>query len=240
MTDLPFEKNALPPIAVQSVVPIGPFRVAAFAMLVALCAIAAVNVPGCKATADEPVYPGPAITTAIDGASTATAKADAQLTTIGTTATAVEPHVQPIGKPLVAVITTAAAEGRKNVAEAAVELGNAKAAARDDAEAHRKQIEAERDRTAAEAWRAEKAESQFGYVAWTWITWAWWWLVAFFAVSFALRIAAMFVGGWAGKTMAVIGSFGFNLLTGGVGFFNSFFDNAYFRDRAGKLNPGVA
>lgn len=235
MTNLP-PTPALPPIVVQSVVPISPLRIVAFAMLTALCAIAAVNVPGCKAEQiDEPVFPGPAITTAIDGASTFTAKADAQLTTIGTTAKAVEPHVQPSGKPLVAVIETAALEGRKNVAGAALELDNAKAAARTDAETYRSQLAAERERTAEQATRADKAESQFGYVAWTWIVWAWWWLVAFFAISFALRIAALFVGGWAGQTMAVVGSFGFNLLTGGLGFFNSFFDNAYFRDRAAKL-----
>lgn len=62
-----------------------------------------------------------------------------------------------------------------------------------------------------------------------WLTGLWRWLIAFLVLGVVLRIVSMFVGGAPGTVMSAASTGIFGVLTGGISWVQSLFDNAWFR-----------
>lgn len=201
-----------------------------FALLLIGVGIAC-NSKGNPITGENPALPP------IAASDTSIGKAEADVTGIRDAGVKLEPHVAQPGIPLLAWMRDAATRALENLATAKSENANAKAAV----------IASEKARDVETRRFVAQIESRDREIARVKNTWGYWieftivrplitLIVILACLGLAFRVAAFFVGGWTGTTLAKVGSVLLNLFPFG-GFLNEFFTNAYFRDRAAKLNP---
>lgn len=231
-TDRPIT-NAVIASAVKQGVSAGVWRVKAWLALCACVIGVAIAIVGCKGGSPADIVQPPAIAN-IDAASESVVKAETNVAGIRDATVKIEPHVAAPGIPLLSWMSDAAMRALDALAEVKVEHANAKQAvivserARDvEARAH-----------IAEISRLDKQIAALKrdpfYVAGQWVRWGFWIIVAWIGLAFVLRIAALFIPGWTGASLAKIAVFMFGVVTGGLSWFTSWADNAYM-DRAAKL-----
>lgn len=233
-TDRPIT-NAVIASAVKQGVSAGVWRVKAWLAGFACLCVAAVVVVGCnsKLTPADVISPP---MQSIDAASNSVGKAEAEVGGIAKAVPLVEPYTAEPGIPILRWMSETAQSALANLAQAQIEHSQAKTqlVERDrihgvETAAFIRQVE-QRDRELA------KVKGDIFYRAGIWIRWGFWLIVAWIGVAFVLRIAALFIPGWTGASLAKIAVFMFGVVTGGLSWFTSWADNAYM-DRAAKLNP---
>ncbi len=238
MTSLPSRHdhpitNAVIARAVQSGVSAGVWRVKVWLALFACVLVAAIAIAGCKSKLTPADVVSPPMQS-IDAASEAAVKAEAQVGGIEQAVPLVRPHVASPGIPLLDWIGTTARDALANLAQVKVEHAQAKVQLVDRDRIHATEAAAFiRQLDAADKRIAELKRDPF-YVAGQWIRWGFWGLVVLLSFGFIARILSSFVGGWTGTALAVISTFILGLFTGGLSWFQAFFDNRWARDMKPK------
>ena len=227
--------NAVIARAVQSGVSAGVWRVKVWLAGFACLCVVAIAIVGCANKGNPVTGENPALPP-IAASDTAIGKAESDVTGIKDAGVKLEPHVAQPGIPLLAWMQDAATRALENLSTAKAENANAKAAVI----ASEKARDVETRRFVAQIDSLDKQIAKLKrdpfYVAGQWIRWGFWFIVAWIGVAFVLRIAALFIPGWTGASLAKIAVFMFGVVTGGLSWFTSWADNAYM-DRAAKLNP---